>query len=101
MLKTNLCPLCFTSLTVAPKLVIFHKPPGQGEATIGREILSAAKNLRGITSPKGFMQVTESGIIEQISFTLNRPAKQLRETITVGLLKSARIIRSNYAALFR
>jgi DNA-binding transcriptional MerR regulator len=32
---------------------------------------------------------------------LNRPAKQLRETITVGLLKSARIIRSNYAALFR
>jgi hypothetical protein len=31
---------------------------------------------------------------------LNKPAKQLRETITVGLLKSARIIRSNYAALF-
>jgi putative transposase len=36
----------------------------------------------------------------QYRLNLNRPAKQLRETITVGLLKSARIIRSNYAALF-
>jgi hypothetical protein len=32
--------------------------------------------------------------------TLNKPAKQLREIIAVGVLKSARIIRSNYAALF-
>jgi hypothetical protein len=39
--------------------------------------------------------------VNLVDAPLNKPAKQLRETITVGLLKSARIIRSNYAALFR